>query len=677
MTYRPGPAPGPVCGTAESGATTGGHPMGLARRVFTRLCAVPLGVAAGLSLAGCPLVDSLLGQLSGQSTRLVPFKDDRELVAFYARQNAGPRNAMFLGDAGAVALAGGSETAADGSSGAFTTTNVQEVGVDESDVLKTDGTYFYLADGATLRIVRAQPPDAMQQVGSIELSRRIRALYLRGDYVIALLPSYGDVRILAGQSIDALIWPPYFTQSQLTIAQIDITDPAAPAITRQITLDGSLVTSRLTNDRLIVILTHLPPDPPGPIPAILGAVSADDVLPKITLPDGTQRRVVEATDVLHPDAPEGYAMTVVVTLDADDIATVVGSTAVMADAGTIYASTEALYLTDPDLREGDFTPVTTIHKLAFDDDGVARYTASGQVPGRPLNQFSLGEYQGVLRIATHVANLRVLPLIEPGIAVDAVQGAAQAAETPSEPFNAVYTLREQAGELKIIGRVEGIAPGERLFAARFIADRGYLVTFRQIDPFFVVDLSDPQQPRLAGELKVPGFSDYLHPLENHRVIGVGRSVDTSSGGAVPKALQLSLFDVSDPNDPQLIQQLELGGFGSHSDVSFDAKAFAILPQRGLFVLPAVLTPDDTQPFEHLQPAFDGVLVFRIAETGFEELGRIANVGPAAPPGVEIPFLMPDWRRGAIIDQTAYAITPAGVRAAPLTDPTATYELELP
>lgn len=634
-------------------------------------------IAAGLNLAGCPLVETLLGQLSDQTGRLVPFKSDGELVAFYARQSSGMRNGMLAADFGAVALTGGSEaTGADGRSGAFTTTNVQEVGVDESDVLKTDGTYFYLADGAKLRIVQARPADTMQQLGELELPQQIRALYLRGDHVIALLPSYGDVRILAAQSIDTLIWPPYFTQSQLTIVQIDVADPTAPAITRQITLDGSLVTSRLTNDRLIVILTHLPPDPPGPIPALLGTVSADEVLPKLTLSDGTRRRAIEATDVLHPESPEGYAMTVVVTLDADDVETVVGSTAVMADAGTIYASTEALYLTDPGFGEGDFRPVTTIHKLAFDDDGVARYTASGQVPGRPLNQFSLGEYQGVLRIATHVANLRFLPLTEPVIAVDPVPGAAQAAETPSGPFNAVYTLREQAGELKIVGRVEGIAPGEQLFAARFIADRGYLVTFRQIDPFFVVDLSDPEQPRLAGELKVPGFSDYLHPLADHRVIGVGRSVDTSGGGTVPDALQLSLFDVSDANAPQLIEQLELGGFGSYSDVSFDAKAFAILPQQGLLALPAVLTPDDTQPFEGVPPSFDGVLVFRITAEGFEELGRIANIGPAAPPGVEIPFMTPEWRRGAIIDQTAYAITPTGVRAAPLSDFAATHAVEL-
>ncbi len=641
----------------------------------TTCCAIAAAAWAALILGGCPAIDTLLNELAPDSGRLVPFTSDRELVEFYSQQTARRHNGMFLEASGTVALAGGADVAE--TPGAFTTTNLQEAGVDESDVLKTDGTHFYLADGSTVRILRAWPADQLASLAEIDVGQPVRGLYLRGDHLIALSPGYGDVHILRAQGSQTLIWPPYVPQSQLVITQIDVSDPNAPAVRGQITLDGALVTSRLTNDRLIVVLTHLPPDPPGPIAALLGTVRADDVLPKLMLSDGTQRRAVQSTSVLHPQTPEGTAMTLVVTLEADDIETVVGSTAVMADAGTIYASTEALYLTDPDLREGDFTPVTTIHKLTFDDDGVARYTASGQVPGRPLNQFSLGEYQGVLRIATHVERLRFLPLAEPGIAVaDARPAAAQAAADPNQPFNAVYTLREQGGELTIVGRVEGIAPGEQLFAARFIADRGYLVTFRQIDPFFVVDVSDPEHPRLAGELKVPGFSDYLHPLADHRVIGVGRSVDTSRGGAVPKALQLSLFDVSDPNEPRLIEQLELGGFGSHSDVSFDAKAFALLPQRGLMVLPAMLTPEDAQPFGGGQPEFDGVLVFRVGADGFEELGRIANVGPSAPIGVEIPFLTPAWRRGAIIDQTAYAITPAGVRAAPLADFAATQALEL-
>lgn len=637
---------------------------------------ITLALAAGLSLGGCPLLEILLPSPAGKPGRLVPFANNAELIAFYARQ--APEARVFPSVVGVVpfgAAAAPEDSAAATGPESFTTTNVQEIEVDESDVFKTDGTYFYIADRQTLRIVRARSAETMRQVGQVELPQRIRALYLRGDHVIALLPSYGAVHILTAQSADTLIWPPYFSGSQLQIVQIDVSDPNAPTLNRQITLDGSLVTSRLTNDRLIVVLTHLPPDPPDPVAAVLGTVSADDVLPKLKLPDGTQRRVVEATGVLHPESPQGYAMTVVVTLDADDVETVVGSTAVMADAGTIYASTEALYLTDPDVREGDFRPVTTIHKLAFDDDGVARYTASGQVPGRPLNQFSLGEDQGVLRIATHVASVRFLPLIEPVIMADAAPGAAQAGDLPAEPFNAVYTLREQNGELEILGRVEGIAPGEQLFAARFIGDRGYLVTFRRIDPFFVVDLSDPENPRLAGELKVPGFSDYLHPLADHRVIGIGRSVDTSFGGTVPKALQLSLFDVSDPDDPQLIQQLEVGGYGSHSDVSSDAKAFAILPQRGLMILPAVLTPEATRPFER-GPEFDGVLVFRVGPDGFQELGRIANVRAPTSDGSTHLFPGHAWHRGAIIDDTAYAITPAGVRAAPLTDFSATQALPL-
>ena len=586
----------------------------------------------------------------------------------------------------------------------FSTTNVQETGVDESDVFKSDGTNFYIAQNDTLRILRATPTSEMRELGQLKFDDPIHSLYLFGDKVIVLLEKNNFVlmtgvapTIRGGGAEDTstpMMWPPYDVRATVSVAAVDVSDPANPAVAARNDLDGVLVSSRLTNGHLVLVLTYEPPLPAVQTPLAIAGMALNDVLPKMDTGQGAEV-LVPPGDWYRPLSPDGYFATMVVTLDAADVKTVVGSTAVMAGAGTIYSSTDALYLTDTTYDENDsFRESTAIHKLRYNEEGVAEYVASGTVPGRLLNQFSLSEFEGNLRVATHVDDVRFFggPILlgdgAIGVAVadagtsssDATtttQAAQTAAGVPTGPYNAVYVVAPNADKLNVIGRLENIAPGEQLYAARFLDKHAFLVTFRQIDPLFVLDLTDPNNPQSVGELKIPGYSDYLHPYGDNLLIGVGRSTETSPwGGVVRSGLQLSLFDVSDWTNPTLIEQLDLGGYNSESDVSVTHKAFTFLPDQGLLAIPAVLYPTDYDPYinsVYVGPSFDGALVYQVSPAGFEAKGRVSSVVYTDAYGMTYV----QWRRAAFIGQTAYAITSDGVRAAPLADMNTTTTVTLP
>jgi uncharacterized secreted protein with C-terminal beta-propeller domain len=671
----------------------------MSKRLASHVAGFLGAVTVFLALGGCPWSSTPADTEEGQPA-LRRFASGDELLNFFKdqaierqRQNGG-LSRLFGGAAAAPQAedtAGGGATNGgdqDGESTSFSTTNLQEEGVDESDVVKSDGAHFYIAKGRTLRIVRAVPSTDMEEVASVELDAYIDSIYLFGSKVLVLGQKYSAADYPSGGP-EVLIWPPYYASTTVLVAEVDVTDPGDPTVTGENELDGSLVSSRLTNGRLIVVLTVVPPLPENPTPLTIGLMSLDQVLPKMRMTGREEAPMVPVENWYRPASPDGYFTTAVVTLDAADVESVVGSVAIMANAGTIYASTEALYVTDSEYTpENQYRERTAVHKLAFNDQGVAEYVASGRVPGRLLNQFSLGEYEGYLRLATHVSDLGLFlgegSAPGGGVAVsdaaaptaaDRAQGqngedtgdepqtdtvdAQPLAAAVTEPYNAVYVLGETDGNLDVVGKIENIAPGEQLYAARFMGTRGFLVTFVQIDPLFVLDLSEPTKPAVAGQLKIPGYSDYLHPFGENLLIGVGRSTrETPWGGVVPDAVQLSLFDVSNLSHPTLIDQVEAGGYGSSTDVSYTHKAFTFLPDQGLLAIPGQLMSDTYDPFYGYLPEFDGAICFRVEPTGFTELGRVASV-------VYEDYWWPEWRRAAFIDDVLYAITPAGVRAADL------------
>jgi len=649
-------------------------------------------IGAGLALLtfiGCPPVTAPDG--FDAEAKLVPFASSGELLGYFreqarARTSAGSWGGLSGCSALSVPAAAPPDRAtlegtADGPANAaddsrlYSTTNVQEAGVDESDIVKSDGTYFYIACGTTLRIVRARPAGELAEVGRLELDVRASEMYLYGAKLLLLAQRYeqGD----NGWDYPAIdIWPPYYVGSNLILVEVDISDPTAPTATKQVDLDGVLVDSRLTNERLILVLTIAPELPDDPTVLAINTMPLDDFMPKVRDAAG-ERDMLDWQDCLHPESPDGYFLTAVLTLDAADIESTVHSTAIVAGAGTIYASTEALYVTDTEYSSEDgYREMTAIHKFAFDAAGVADYVASGSVPGRLLNQFSLGEYQDYLRVATHVTNPAFFGWGTEAIAVD-VADVAQDIEPPSE-YNAVYVLGQNGAELETTGAIENIAPNEQLHSARFMGTRGFVVTFHRIDPLFTLDLSDPSNPEIKGELEIPGYSDYLHPLGENHLIGVGRTVITMSswGAEEPGAAQLSLFDVSDLSNPTLVQQIELGGMHSWSFVTQTHKAFTLMPEQGLLAIPMRLTDVGTTYSEYDLDPFYGVVCFDVdTETGFTERGQLAALN-GSDDGYEAWY--PDrypWFRAAFIGDTLYALSADGVAAADVNDLADTTTLE--
>jgi len=249
---------------------------------------------------------------------------------------------------------------------------------------------------------------------------------------------------------------------------------------------------------------------------------------------------------------------------------------------------------------------TVIHKIAIDSGNIS-YLTKGEVPGMILNQFSMDEYKDTFRIATtRDARWRRFE-----------------GDTEREPVSNLYILDENLDRL---GAVEGLAKGERIYSVRFMGERAYLVTFEQIDPLFVLDLSDPRNPQTLGELKIPGFSNYLHPYDEHHLIGLGQDTTVDEHGQVrTKGVKLSLFDVRDVNSPKEVDVYTLGEQGSSSIAEHDHRAFLFSKDRNLLVVPVSLmekrpSPDGTRVYS--QFTFSGSVVFALDEEGFDLRGRI-------------------------------------------------------
>ena len=283
---------------------------------------------------------------------------------------------------------------------------------------------------------------------------------------------------------------------------------------------------------------------------------------------------------------------------------------------------------------------TVVHRIAIDSGGI-EYKANGEVPGYALNQFSMDEHDGYFRIATTTRNSWWGPIgvstrtqvlstgtgsVETTIARQerVVSLQEEAPAQPPQSLNHVYVLDS---DLKIVGRLENLAPDESIYSARFLGDRAYLVTFRRVDPLFVIDLSEPSAPKVLGQLKIPGYSDYLHPYDETHIIGIGKEVSESEGGmALMQGVKLGLFDVTDPENPKEIAKYEIGSRGTDSDALHDHKAFLFDKNKNLLVIPVLLVEGNPfEPFGYRPYTWQGAYVFETSlDNGFTLKGKITH-----------------------------------------------------
>jgi len=513
----------------------------------------------------------------------------------------------------------------------YSRTNVQVEGVDEADMVKTDGTYIYvLTQQQQLHIIKAVPPEQAKKLSTIIFQENSypqeffvygKKLLVFGQKFIAQDPLPG----FPGQELESrsLIFPPSFSVTFVEMYSIE--NPLVPKFERTLEFEGNYLTSRKIGAYVYFVLNSYPDTMIFSSPEE-GDIDAGLIVPRyrdtLKASGGPFSPSVSCNQVAKLDPFTSAQFLSVISLRIDDPG-VAPMVEVVAGAGDkVYASAHNLYVASPyfeysrPLRlELIGFPVfqrqdTIINKFTLDGLSVV-FGGQGRVPGTVLNQFSMDENEEFFRIATTVGELFN--------------------ETP--PKNNIYVLDEG---LKIVGSVENLAPGETIYSARFVGKRAYLVTFKKIDPFFVIDLSEPQNPKVLGALKIPGFSDYLHPLDENHIIGIGKNAAEDESGTFAwfQGMKLALFDVTNSQDPKELHKIEIGDRGTDSPALTNHKAFFFDAQRHILALPILLAQLPPEAKEQAEEdgflygdyIFQGSYVWRVtSEQGFVFLGRVTHL----------------------------------------------------
>lgn len=512
---------------------------------------------------------------------------------------AGAAGAGAAGSAAAVAPAPRAPTPA------FSRTNVQEADVDEPDVVKTDGrTIFVLPWIGPRRLLAIRPGPEPTVLGSLALEDgHDKQLILEGSRVLVVGPAGYERRNSDGTT--------HATQGT-HVTVIDVSDPASMRIERRLHLEGGMVSARLYSGTVWLVVRsaqlHLPFAHPydgehddaaatSHNKRVVRRSGLDDWLPRYRTSDArgrtTEARLGSCSDAYHPSVFSGMGRTTVVSLDPAQ-GSVRSASTLLADAQTVYASKASVYVATTRWHNPGFGPAprhvtTQIHRFDVSDATQPRYLATGSVPGILLNQWSLSEHNGVLRVAS----------------------TAEAVATRAAS-SMVTVLETRGSALLPVGSVGGLGVGERIYAVRFMGDVGYVVTFRRIDPLYVIDLSRPTRPRVIGELKIPGYSSYLHPIEDGLLLGIGQ--DAEDTGWV-LGLQAAVFDVSDARHPRQTHKVRLDHGQSRAE--YDHRAFLWWASNQLAVLPVSMW----QPGGN---EFVGALAIRAGRAGVQEAARITH-----------------------------------------------------
>jgi len=596
----------------------------------------------------------------GTGARLQAFGSCGNLLA-YAKQHALPLvGAWGLGgqQGGATAVIAAPEaTRGAGTAGVdYSTTNVQEEGVDEPDLVKSDGSTLFVvrSDHLFAVDVRGRRP---KLAGSLQLPQTgSYELLLHGDRLLVLsrggvLPI--DARV-GGTGVSILPFP-----SQSSLIEVDVSEPDAMRIVRSLALDADYVSARLVGTvARIVTVSGMPQALPFKAPAettpeataaalarnrtVVQASRIGGWLPSYRVKGRrgetlSRHPLVQCRNVQRPAVYSGLGLLTVLTIDLRKGLAPIDSHSIVADGRTVYASQENLYVATQRWSPRPITAATsdpprittTIHKFDISDPTSTQYRGSGTVSGYLMSQWSLSEYKGVLRIAS----TEEPTWWNPG------------PQEQSESF--VTTLGEKDGALVQLGRVDGLGKGERVYAVRFTGDTGYVVTFRQVDPLYTLDLSNPSRPAVLGELKIRGYSAYLHPLGGDLLLGIGQ--DASDEGRV-LGTQLSLFDVSDLRRPVRLHTYALGS--SWSEAESDHHAFLWWGPSRLAVLPVQSYAD--KPFV-------GAVGFRVSRGTIDEAGRVTHTGEAIPSDAGRVGAIP-IRRSLVVGDTLYTVSEMGVKA---------------
>lgn len=639
----------------------------------TRSVLFALTVWGAAGFTGCTQNDAPTPELVDPADRaaLAPFGSCDDVMAYVhtqALEQVGPYGlhgeeywGWGEGDTGAAGGDGGGGTNGDpaggdgggsGGGGApdHSDTNVQEAGVDEPDLVKTDGTRILaLADGQLHYVDLASGEPTLR--GTVALNPAQLAgeeltwthygseMLVDGDRVV--IASHRDAYDLDAKVRDALGYDEDEWYGPLTeLLEVDVSDPDAPALVGSLLVQGSYASGRKIDDTARFVVRSYPRGLVFKYPydfldesdydettwdfeekafaraeqlaqahneGVVRATDLEDWIPRYAYLDLANPGAALQTGALldcertyKANAFAGFGLLSVLTVDLSRGLALQDAVGVFTEGETVYASAESLYVAtwpqyenlpeEPGIARTsaeDFEApeiVSYVHKFDISQPEGATYRASGQVPGHLLDQWAMSEHEGDLRVAT-------------------TDWGWWSEHTQSY----VSVLRERAGTLELIGQVDGIGIDETIFGVRLMGERGYVVTFEPTDPLFTVDLSDPTDPRVVGELQMPGYSAYLHPVDDDLLIGIGR--DGEEDGTLNGA-GINLFDVSDPANPVRMHHAAFGDGWASSSVEWDHRAFLYWPAERLVVIP-VVSYGEWDPATETQDHFAGAVAYRI------------------------------------------------------------------
>lgn len=575
----------------------------------------------------------------------------------------------------------------------YSSTNVQVAGVDEADVIKNDDQFFYIISGSKVRIVKAYPPDDLSEVGVFEMSGkdfRPSDLYVTGNKLVVIGNTSGAVQPLSDAAIQSkiMIW-----KSNVQVYVLDISDKKNIKELRSVTFEGNEISTRRIGSRLYLILN----DYPDYYHILENKAEASDVLPHYTDSLNKDKRMplVNCDEIGFMPRYDDMNFLTVASINLDNSTEPVKKEVIMGAGNTVYASTQNIYVAT---QQYDFPavgvrdiwgsplniqapmPESTEKTVLFSfgiNNGDVKFKTKGEVPGHLLNQFSMDEEGSAFRVAVTTG---------------------QVWNTQQKSQNHLYIL-DKENLATTLGKVENMAPGETIYSVRFLGNRAYMVTFKKIDPFFVIDVGDPRSPKVLGELKIPGYSNYLHPFDENHVIGFGKDAvdpqEVENAGITGRGfdfawyqgMKIALFDVTDVANPKVLFNEMIGDRGTDSEVLYNHKALLYDKARNLFAFPVTVaevkdkTGDKYTGSQYGETVFQGAYVYTLdLRSGFQLKGKITHYDD---PGN---FAQPDYywysdkntiKRIGYIKDYLYTISTGKIKAIKRDDMSEAKSLTLP
>jgi inhibitor of cysteine peptidase len=576
--------------------------------------------------------DQSLGQSLDQPLNPLPVVGSYQKLTSLMKEAQQTRNFIYRGFAvtetssaeGSANLSKESATQASDSGTDYSTTNIQVQGVDEADVIKTDGEYIYQVNHERIIIAKAYPANEMTIIDTLkfdEKSMRLHEIYVDDKHLVVIGSSYLDFEEEDQEMNQKEIAPRHHRRHTVKAIIYNIQDKANITPIREVELEGDYVTSRkigsslyLIANKYLDVYTILDHKNEVPAPIYRDSIGFGETM------------VMDYQDIHYfPNSIEpNYLM--IGGLDLSDLEKEMDVSTYLGTGENIYASQDHLFVAvtqydvenksklESTYKRHHISKSSAIYKFKL-DQGNVQYVSQGDVPGKILNQFSMDEHNGYFRIATTTGEMW--------------------REDEHTSKNNLYILDEQ---LHLSGKIEDIAPGEKIYSVRFMGDRGYMVTFKTVDPLFVIDLTDPAAPSILGKLKIPGYSDYLHPYDENHIIGFGKDTKEYTQGkgnpnvAYYQGMKIAMFDVSDVSNPKEKFVEIIGDRGTDSELLYNHKALLFSKERNLLSFPIrVMEIDEKQKktadiTQYGEFTFQGAYVYEVnLEQGFTLRKKITHI----------------------------------------------------